>query len=83
MREESFRRRALVALILLIIVELPVHEFVELPSLSTEALQARFRLPPDCEPVVTAMSAASSAGRLLVLIDCLPFPLFPSHLPGP
>ena len=75
--------RPLVGLLLLVVVELAAHEFVELQSFSPEALKARFRLPADCEPTVTAASVASGGGRLLILLDCAPSPIFPSHLPGP
>lgn len=51
--------------LLLLTVEVSQAEFMNLQTLPASALQARFR-----QPVLSAVADPSSAGRLIVYVDC-------------
>ncbi len=58
---------------LLLALDVSFVEFVEVQALSDDARRARFRLPKNCSPSVTAVKPANeNSARLLVLIDCRP-----------
>lgn len=75
--------RAFVAVTVPLLLELSVPEFLELRRLSPEAVRARFDLPDDCAPVVSAMRPAGKANRIIVLLDCHRSEVVPSRLSGP
>jgi len=50
-----------------------VEEFTELVSLSDDARRERFNLAPGCMPIVSAVKAAASTSRrLIIFVDCRP-----------
>jgi hypothetical protein len=52
-------------------LDAPVQEFVELVSLSDDARRERFHLSPACTPIVSAVKAAGSdPTRVRVFVDC-------------
>ncbi len=58
-------------LALILTLDASVQEFTELVSLSDEARRERFRLPPACTPIISAVKpAAPNARRLTVFVDC-------------
>ncbi len=67
-------RACCVALLRVVLtLEMPVAEFVEIQKLSDEARRARFDLPETCVPDVSAMRpAVANSVRLIVLVDCRP-----------
>jgi hypothetical protein len=67
------------ALALVVTLDASVQEFAELISLSDDARRVRFRLPPACTPVISAVKpAAPNASRLTVLVDCSAPPTVPA-----
>src|SRR6059036_2619397 len=58
-------------LALILTLDASVQEFTELVSLSDDARRERFRLPPACTPVISAVKpAAPNANRLTVFVNC-------------
>ena len=58
-------------LALILTLDASVQEFTELVSLSDDARRERFRLPPACTPIISAVKpAAPNASRLTVFVDC-------------
>jgi len=58
-------------LALILTLDASVQEFTELVSLSDEARRERFRLPPACTPIISAVKpGAPNASRLTVFVDC-------------
>jgi hypothetical protein len=57
-------------LLLVLTVEMSLAEFAQLQGLSDKERHARFDLPEDCVPGITAMRSAAGSQRLIVLIDC-------------
>lgn len=69
------------ALALVLTLDASVQEFAELISLSDDARRERFRLPPACTPIISAVkSAAPNSSRLTVVVDCSPPPAPPSSV---
>jgi len=67
------------ALALVLTLDASTQEFAELISLSDDARRERFRLPPTCTPIVSAVKPAVPSGsRLTVLVDCKDPPSVPS-----
>jgi hypothetical protein len=63
--------RAHVSRILLAVtLSVTTAEFMEIQALPVESLRTRFALPPSCQPLMTALSADPSAGRMTVAIEC-------------
>ena len=59
------------ALAFVLTLDTSTQEFAELISLSDDARRERFRLPPTCTPIVSAVKpAALSGSRLTVFVDC-------------
>jgi len=59
------------AVALILTLDTSTQEFAELISLSDDARRERFRLPPTCTPIVSAVKpAAPSGSRLTVVVDC-------------
>ena len=66
-------------LALVLTLDASVQEFAELISLSDDARRERFRLPPACTPIISAVKpAAPNARRLTVFVDCSASPTVPS-----
>ncbi len=66
-------------LALVLTLDASVQELAELISLSDDARRERFRLPPACTPIISAVKpAAPNASRLTVLVDCSAPPTMPS-----
>ena len=66
-------------LALVLTLDASVQELAELISLSDDARRERFRLPPACTPIISAVKpAAPNASRLTVLVDCSAPPSVPS-----
>ncbi len=63
--------RAYLGMVLLLLtVEVSQAEFMNLQTLPASAVQARFHLPANCQPVLSVVADPSSAGRLVVHVDC-------------
>ncbi len=61
------------ALALVLTLDASVQEFAELIALSEDARRARFDLPADCTPVISAVRSPSRhASRLTVFVRCAP-----------
>lgn len=58
-------------------------EFVEVQKLSPDELRARFKLPPSCDPVVTALATDPAVRLVTVAIDCRARPGEAPLTPGP
>ncbi len=56
--------------LLLLTIEVSQVEFLDLQTLSPSALRARFRLPGNCQPLLSAAADPSRIGRLIVQVDC-------------
>ncbi len=61
---------SLTVVLLLLTVEVSQAEFMNLQTLPASALQARFHLPGNCQPVLSAVADPSRAGWLIVDVDC-------------
>jgi hypothetical protein len=61
--------RATATLVLgLVALSMSMPEFVAVQQMPPDALRARFDLPRDCEPRLTA--SADPPGRVLVVVSC-------------
>lgn len=59
------------ALALVLTLDASVQEFAEIIALSEDARRARFDLPPDCTPVISAVRSRSPhTSRLTVFVRC-------------
>jgi hypothetical protein len=78
-------RRLLPKVMLAVTVSMSTGEFIELQKLTLEELRARFKLPPTCDPAVTALNTDPSANHMMVAIECRvrPAPANPGHEPRP
>jgi len=63
-------RRHLTRILLAVTVSMSTGEFIELQKLSHEDLRARFKLPPSCDPSVTALNTDPAANQMTVAIEC-------------
>jgi hypothetical protein len=65
-------RTALTRILLAVTVSMSTGEFIEMQKLSHEDLRARFKLPPSCDPSVTALNTdpAAAANQMTVAIEC-------------
>ena len=63
-------RKALTRVLLAVTVSMSTGEFIEVQKLSHEDLRARFRLPPSCNPSVTALNTDPAANQMTVAIEC-------------
>ena len=63
-------RKALTRILVAVTVSMSTGEFIEVQKLSHEDLRARFRLPPSCDPSVTALNTDPSANQMTVAIEC-------------
>jgi hypothetical protein len=81
-------RASLMVALLLLAVEVSPEEFLRLQALPTRELQARFHLPSDCQPVLSAMTDPSRLRRLIVYVGCrvaktpVALPSVPVFMPG-
>ncbi len=65
------RLRAYLTMVLLLLtVEVSQAEFMNLQTLPAPALQARFHLLGNCQPMLSALADPSRAGWLIVDVDC-------------
>jgi hypothetical protein len=51
-------------------VSMSTGEFVEVQKLSPDELRARFKLPPSCEPSMTAHATDPAVNVMTVAIEC-------------
>lgn len=51
-------------------VSMSTSEFIEVQQLSIADLRTRFKLPPSCDPAVTALNTGATARLMVVAIDC-------------
>jgi hypothetical protein len=63
-------RKALMRTLLAVTVSMSTGEFIEVQQLSHEDLRARFKLPPSCDPSVTALNTDPAANQMTVAIEC-------------
>jgi hypothetical protein len=66
----SRRRKALTRILLAVTVSMSTGEFIEMQKLSHEDLRARFKLPPSCDPSVTALNTDPGGNQMTVAIEC-------------
>ncbi len=66
----SRRRKALTRTLLAVTVSMSTGEFIEVQKLAHEDLRARFKLPPSCDPSVTALNTTTAANQMTVAIEC-------------
>ncbi len=66
----SRRRRELMQTLLAVTVSMTTSEFIQVQQLSQDDLRARFRLPPSCDPSVTALNTDTAANQMTVAIEC-------------
>ena len=64
-------------------VSMTPAEFVQVQKLSPDELRTRFRLPPSCDPVVTALATDPAVRLVTVAIDCRAKPDGAPLTPGP
>lgn len=55
-------------LLVLMTLSMSLPEFVALQRLAPDVIRARFKLPEDCEPRLTA--SADPPGRIVVVVGC-------------
>jgi hypothetical protein len=67
---EKGTRLALTRIMLAVTVSMSTGEFIEVQKLSHEDLRARFKLPPSCDPSVTALNTDPGANQMIVAIEC-------------
>ena len=63
-------RKALTRILLAVTVSMSTGEFIEVQKLSHDDLRARFKLPPSCDPAVTAVNTDPAANQMTVAIEC-------------
>jgi hypothetical protein len=63
-------RTILTRTLLAVTVSMSTGEFIEVQQLSHEDLRARFKLPPSCDPSVTALNTDPGANQMTVAIEC-------------
>jgi len=63
-------RKALTRTLLAVTVSMSTGEFIEVQQLSHDDLRARFKLPPSCDPSVTALNTDPAANQMTVAIEC-------------
>ena len=63
-------RKAVTRTLLAVTVSMSTGEFIEVQQLSHEDLRARFKLPPSCDPSVTALNTDPAANQMTVAIEC-------------
>ena len=63
-------RKALTRILLAVTVSMSTGEFIEVQKLSHDDLRARFKLPPSCDPSVTAVNTDPAANQMTVAIEC-------------
>ena len=73
----------LTGILLAAAVSMTPAEFVEVQKLSPDDLRTRFRLPPSCDPVVTALATDPAVKLVTVAIDCRVKPGGEPRTPGP
>jgi hypothetical protein len=61
-------RRVVLPLLLGVTLTMSVAEFLDVHKLPPEVLRERYRLPPSCEPRVSAVRGR--LGDVTVIIDC-------------
>jgi hypothetical protein len=66
----SRRRKALTRILVAVTVSMSTGEFIEVQKLSHDDLRARFKLPPSCDPSVTALNTDPAANQMTVAIEC-------------
>jgi len=71
----------LTKVMLVVTVSMSTGEFIELQKLTLEELRARFKLPPTCDPAVTALNTDPNANHMMVAIECRVRPTPPAS-PG-
>ena len=62
-------REILTRTLLAVTVSMSTGEFIEVQQLSHEDLRARFKLPPSCDPSVTALNTDPGANQMTVAIE--------------
>ena len=72
--------RALSKILLAVTVSMSTGEFVEVQKLSLDEIRTRFKLPPSCDPSLTASNTDLTANQMIVAIECRPKP---ATAPGP
>ena len=72
--------RAFGKILLAVTVSMSTGEFVEVQKLSLDEIRTRFRLPPSCDPSLTASNTDPTANQMIVAIECRPKP---ATTPGP
>jgi hypothetical protein len=72
--------RRLAQFLLAVTASMTVTEFTEVQQLGVDALRTRFKLPPSCQPSVTALSTDPSVNLITVAIECRVVP--PAQPPG-
>jgi hypothetical protein len=73
----------LTGILLAAAVSMTTAEFVEVQKLSPDELRTRFKLPPSCDPMVTALATDPAVKLMTVAIDCRTKPGGAPLAPGP
>jgi hypothetical protein len=56
--------------LLALTLSMSLADFIDIQTLSPDALRARFRLQPSCDPSLTASMADPSGSSVVVAIEC-------------
>jgi len=62
--------KALAETLLAVTLSMSTGEFIEVQKLSFEELRTRFKLPPSCEPSLTASNTDPGGNKVTVAVEC-------------